>query len=120
MRIRRSFLALALALIFAPILARQAAVPARAADPCAPGERYFAETGFCVSALFSNYWDTNGGLAQQGLPLSKEFDEVNAGNGKTYRVQYFERSLRGAPGKPAALQRPPRTDRRRAVPGEGS
>ena len=41
---------------------------------------------------FFDYWQAHGGLAQQGLPLSDEFDEVNPTDGKTYRVQYFERA----------------------------
>ncbi len=56
------------------------------------GERCFVETGRCVRGVFLDYWERNGGLAQQGLPLSDDFDEVNPGNGRTYRVQYFERA----------------------------
>ncbi len=92
MRTRRSFLALALALILAPLLAQQTAASVRAADPCAADARYFEQTGFCVSGLFYDYWAANGGLAQQGLPLSKEFAEVNPSDNKTYSVQYFERA----------------------------
>ena len=92
MRIRRSFLALALALIVAPLLSQHTAAPVRAADPCAIGAHSFEQTGFCVSDLFYTYWAANGGLAQQGLPLSKEFAEVNPSDGKAYSVQYFERA----------------------------
>ncbi len=55
-------------------------------------ERCFPETGRCVSGLFYDYWQANGGLAQQGFPISDEFDEVNPTNGKTYKTQYFERA----------------------------
>jgi hypothetical protein len=92
MRTRRPFLALALSLILAPLLVQHTAAPVRAADPCAAGAHYFEQTGFCVSGLFYDYWATNGGLAQQGLPLSKEFAEVNPSDNKTYSVQYFERA----------------------------
>jgi len=92
MRICRSFLALVFALILAPVLAQHTAAPTRAAEPCAAGARYFDQTGFCVSSLFYDYWTANGGLAQQGLPLGKEFAEVNPSDGKTYSVQYFERA----------------------------
>jgi len=69
MRTRRSFLALVVALILAPILAQHTAAPVRAADPCATGAHYFEQTGFCVSGLFYDYWSANGGLTQQGLGL---------------------------------------------------
>lgn len=92
MRIHRPILALVLALLLFPGFAHNTAATVRAAEPCALGERYFPETKFCVSALFAGYWEANGGLAQQGLPLSEEFDEVNPSNGKSYRVQYFERA----------------------------
>ncbi len=45
-----------------------------------------------MSPLFYEYWAAHGGLAQQGLPLSEEFAEINPSNGKTYSVQYFERA----------------------------
>ncbi len=59
---------------------------ARAADQC------FPQTGKCISGEFYAYWLANGGLAQQGLPISEAFDEVSPTNGQTYRVQYFERA----------------------------
>ncbi len=59
---------------------------ARAADQC------FPQTGKCVGGEFYAYWLANGGLAQQGLPISEAFDEVSPTNGRTYRVQYFERA----------------------------
>lgn len=53
----------------------------------------FPETGRQVCDRFLQYWQQNGGLAQQGLPLSDEFQEVSAVDGKTYTVQYFERAV---------------------------
>jgi len=53
----------------------------------------FPETGKQVCDRFLEYWQQNGGLAQQGLPLSDEFQEVSAVDGKTYTVQYFERAV---------------------------
>jgi hypothetical protein len=35
----------------------------------------------------------NGGLPQQGLPISDEFQETSDLDGKTYKVQYFERAV---------------------------
>lgn len=60
--------------------------------PVMAAERCFPETGKCSNGLFYDYWLANGGLAQQGLPLTNEFDEPSPTNGKIYRVQYFERA----------------------------
>jgi hypothetical protein len=58
-----------------------------------PGSRMFNETGKRVGGRFLDYWNRNGGLAQQGLPLSEEFSERSDLDGKTYTVQYFERAV---------------------------
>ncbi|MFN8516965.1 MAG: kelch repeat-containing protein [Chloroflexia bacterium] len=52
---------------------------------------YLAETGHYIIGSFFNYWYVNGGLAQFGYPITEQFDEVLE-DGKTYRVQYFERA----------------------------
>jgi len=57
------------------------------------GSRLFPETGKRVGGVFLDYWNKNGGLAQQGLPISDEFNEVSDLDGKTYKVQYFERAV---------------------------
>ncbi|HEY0068903.1 MAG TPA: hypothetical protein VGE04_02945 [Chloroflexia bacterium] len=57
------------------------------------GSRMFNETGKRVGGRFLEYWNRNGGLAQQGYPISEEFDEVSDLNGQRYRVQYFERAV---------------------------
>lgn len=57
------------------------------------GCQTFKETGKTVCGRFLEYWQKNGGLAQQGLPLSGEFTEVSDLNGKPYTVQYFERAV---------------------------
>lgn len=54
---------------------------------------FFKETGHTVAGRFWEYWQANGGLAQQGFPLSDEFQEKSDLDGKTYTVQYFERSV---------------------------
>jgi aryl-phospho-beta-D-glucosidase BglC (GH1 family) len=60
----------------------------------APGDfRYFTETGHTVGGKFWDYWQTHGGLAQQGYPLSDEFTEVSDLNHQPYTVQYFERAV---------------------------
>jgi hypothetical protein len=58
-----------------------------------PGALLFARTGKRVGGQFLEYWRANGGLAQFGYPLSNEFDERSDLDGKTYRVQYFERAV---------------------------
>src|SRR5215210_1738224 len=55
--------------------------------------RTFSETGKTVQGSFLDYWQRNGGLAQQGLPISGELQERSATDGKIYTVQYFERAV---------------------------
>ncbi len=54
--------------------------------------RYFGETGHTVTQPFLTYWNTHGALAQQGYPITDDYQEVNADDGNTYRTQYFERA----------------------------
>jgi hypothetical protein len=42
-------------------------------------------------APFREFWLRNGGLEVFGRPISEQFQEVNAADGQTYWVQYFER-----------------------------
>jgi branched-chain amino acid transport system substrate-binding protein len=53
----------------------------------------FSETGHSVGGKFREYWEKNGGLAQQGYPITDEFQERSALDGKTYTVQYFQRAV---------------------------
>ncbi len=55
--------------------------------------RNFPETGHTIGGKFRQYWEAHGGLAQQGYPISDEFQEVSALDGKTYTVQYFQRAV---------------------------
>jgi hypothetical protein len=59
----------------------------------ASGCRTFTQTGHKVCGRFLEYWDSHGGLAQQGYPLSEEFTETSDLNGRPYTVQYFERAV---------------------------
>lgn len=52
---------------------------------------YFAETGHTLQGPFYDYWKRYGGLGLFGYPLSEEYQEVSATDGKVYTVQYFER-----------------------------
>jgi beta propeller repeat protein len=58
-----------------------------------PGSQLFPDTGKRVGGKFLEYWQTHGGLPQQGFPISDEFMEKSDLDGKTYRVQYFERAV---------------------------
>jgi len=55
--------------------------------------RKFTETGKTIGGVFRAYWESHGGLTQQGYPISDEFQEVSATDGKTYTVQYFQRAV---------------------------
>ncbi|MDQ3928087.1 MAG: hypothetical protein M3328_02950 [Chloroflexota bacterium] len=58
-----------------------------------PGSHLFTETGKRLGGPFEDYWLKNGGLPQQGFPISDEFLEKSELDGETYRVQYFERAV---------------------------
>jgi hypothetical protein len=58
-----------------------------------PNSRLFRETGKRVGGVFRDYWLGNGGLMQQGYPISDELTERSELDGKEYRVQYFERAV---------------------------
>ncbi len=47
-------------------------------------------TPFCITGAFRQQWETRGRLAINGYPLSDEFRQTLE-DGKSYRVQYFER-----------------------------
>ena len=55
--------------------------------------RTFTETGKSIKGKFLDYWEANGGLTQQGFPISDEMQETSALDGKTRTVQYFERAV---------------------------
>ena len=65
--------------------------PEAAAQP-QEGASFFPETGHNLSGKFLDYWNSNGGLAVFGYPISEERTEVNPIDGKEYTVQYFERN----------------------------
>ncbi len=53
---------------------------------------WFPETKHSISGEILNTWNKFGGLQQFGFPISEQFKEVSATDGKTYDVQYFERN----------------------------
>jgi hypothetical protein len=64
----------------------------RVASFAQAGCQTFPETGKAVCGRFLEYWQSNGGVAQHGYPISDEFREISSLNGQTYTVQYFERA----------------------------
>ena len=52
----------------------------------------FKETGKSLCNTFYSYWNTHGGVPQQGFSVSEEVQEVSQTDGKTYTVQCFERA----------------------------
>jgi hypothetical protein len=59
----------------------------------APDAMLFPETGKRLGGAFLVYWQSHGGVMQQGFPISDEFTEVSDVDGKPYVVQYFERAV---------------------------
>jgi hypothetical protein len=59
--------------------------------PSSDGATFFLESGHNLR-LFRDWWSRSGALALFGYPISEEMQEVNAADGKTYTVQYFERN----------------------------
>jgi hypothetical protein len=57
------------------------------------GCQLFPQTGKSACGKFLAYWQTHGGLAQQGYPISNELRETSDTDGRTYTVQYFERAV---------------------------
>ncbi len=66
--------------------------PGQIADTSS-GSVTFQQTGKHLGGTFLDYWNRHGGLAQQGYPISDEFNEVSDLDGKPYSVQYFERAV---------------------------
>jgi hypothetical protein len=60
--------------------------------PVTPSRQYFPQTGHSLAGAFEMFWDAHPGLAIFGYPISEEFQEQNASDGKIYTVQYFERA----------------------------
>jgi hypothetical protein len=58
-----------------------------------PNSVLVPETGKHLGGIFLDYWKSHGALAQQGYPISEEFNEVSDLNGQTYKVQYFQRAV---------------------------
>lgn len=55
--------------------------------------QFFSQTGKTITGRFLEYWNSHGGLEQQGYPISDMLSEKSDTDGKIYTVQYFERAL---------------------------
>ena len=65
-------------------------VPAR---PNTPTQRYFPQTGQLLQGDFLHFWQTRGGLATFGAPISGIQHEGNGdGSGLVYAVQWFQKA----------------------------
>lgn len=62
-----------------------------AASP-APDRAFFPESGHTLGGAFAWFWQTRGGLAAFGYPISEEFHEYDPASGQERLVQYFERA----------------------------
>jgi hypothetical protein len=76
------------ALSFSAVLAVLATAP----PASAAGSEFFPQTGHAVSGPFMAYWQAHGGLPIFGYPISDAQNDVEPSNGKTTRVQWFERA----------------------------
>jgi hypothetical protein len=85
--------ALAVLVVLAGLLAWGWGMPGTTAAQSSGGCQTFPQTGHKVCGRFLTYWQSHGGLAQQGYPLSEEFQETSDLNGLPYTVQYFERAV---------------------------
>jgi hypothetical protein len=57
-----------------------------------PQRDFYPQSGHTLGGVFRHYWQNNGDIAVFGYPISEEFEEMNPMDGKSYRVQYFERA----------------------------
>ncbi|NTW02115.1 MAG: hypothetical protein HGA19_12655, partial [Oscillochloris sp.] len=60
-------------------------------DPPAGQGQIFSATGHSISGEFRAFWESRGGLARFGYPITEELIEPEPGTGRPHTVQYFER-----------------------------
>ncbi|MBX0327005.1 hypothetical protein K2Z83_04825 [Oscillochloris sp. ZM17-4] len=61
-------------------------------DPPARPGRAFPATGHSIGGDIRAFWESRGGLARFGYPLTEEIVEPEPGSGRPRVVQYFERA----------------------------
>jgi hypothetical protein len=52
----------------------------------------FPESGHTIGGAIRTFWETRGGLAVFGYPVSEELVEISPTDGQSYTVQHFERA----------------------------
>ncbi|HKP52611.1 MAG TPA: neutral zinc metallopeptidase [Chloroflexia bacterium] len=57
------------------------------------GSVLFRESGKRLGGKFLDFWRKNNGQVQFGYPITDEFMQQSPTDGKTYRVQYFQRAI---------------------------
>ena len=90
-RLQRALASAALVAALVGLLASPSS-PQRALAQAQGAGHIFTETGHTLSGEFLDYWTTHGGVDLQGYPISEQMQEVSSTDGKTYTVQYFQRS----------------------------
>ncbi|MCC6628239.1 MAG: PQQ-dependent sugar dehydrogenase [Chloroflexi bacterium] len=73
-------------------VARAAEAAFGPAPPPTDGTLYFEATGHTLGDVFRQRWETTGGAAIYGLPISEPVEERWRPGGQLYTVQYFERA----------------------------
>lgn len=85
-----------------PVIVKHTQTPCPAPGPETPlnppvplpgSEKLPFATGKSIDGVFLRYWQTHGGLEQQGYPITNVQGEVSDLDGKVYTVQYFERAI---------------------------
>jgi hypothetical protein len=89
---KRTLSLIVTALAMSLIVAVAALLQAPTAGIAQTGDHYFSETGHNVPAIFYQYWQSHGGLEQQGFPITDAKMEKNSVDGNDYLTQYFERA----------------------------
>lgn len=71
-----------------------------------PDWTFFPESGHSLTGAFRFFWETHGGLAAFGYPISEEMKEASPADGVVRTTQYFQRArfeyhpeLAGQPGE---------------------
>lgn len=76
----------------------------RVADPQRSEITYFPLVGHTLRGGFRDFWQGHGGLEQFGYPITEEYNEVSATNGRSYVTQWFERArMEWHPGEGLAI-----------------
>src|SRR6476469_4657572 len=79
--------------VLAALMLTASALPSAPHSSAQGACRTYPETGKTVCGVFLTYWNTHGGLAQQGYPISDAAPLTSPTDGKVYITQYFQRAV---------------------------